>query len=77
MSNLEKPQTIDLSPENPVLVGLLVDVSGSMSSSMNNESGSSLNRLQSFQNSLRELGEKAQALSGRHRGLIKIFAALR
>jgi hypothetical protein len=74
MSNLEKPQTIDLSPENPVLVGLLVDVSGSMSSSMNNESGSSLNRLQSFQNSLRELGEKAQALSGRHRGLIKIFA---
>jgi hypothetical protein len=27
MSNLEKPQTIDLSPENPVLVGLLVDVS--------------------------------------------------
>lgn len=45
--------------ESPLLVGLLVDVSGSMMSAIENKSGAALNRLQGFQAALRDLVDKA------------------
>jgi len=49
--------------DSPLLVGLLVDVSGSMTSAIENTSGGTLNRLQSFQAALGDLAAKAQELS--------------
>jgi len=54
--------------ENPLLVGLLVDVSGSMTSAIENKSGESLNRLQSFQAALGDLATKAKQLSASDSG---------
>lgn len=64
------------SPENPLLVALLVDVSGSMTSSIKNTSGSSQNRLQSFQDALENLAKKAQenALVQDSESLVQLFA---
>jgi hypothetical protein len=56
------------STENPLLAGLLVDVSGSMRSAIENKSGGTLNRLQSFQAALGDLATKAQQLSSRDVG---------
>ena len=50
--------------QRPLLVGLLIDVSGSMTSSIGNASGSSQNRLQSFQIALGELAGKSRQISG-------------
>ncbi|MCP4373512.1 MAG: TIR domain-containing protein [Deltaproteobacteria bacterium] len=62
-------------PERPLLVGLLIDVSGSMTSSIDNVSGQTENRLQSFQNALGDLAAKAQKLSSKDSGeLLKLFA---
>lgn len=62
-------------PERPLLVGFLIDVSGSMASSISNNSGHTENRLQSFQNPLGELAQKAQALpTGNSDELLNIFA---
>lgn len=49
--------------DRPLLVGLLVDVSGSMTSALENKSGGSVNRLESFQSALGDLAAKAQQLS--------------
>lgn len=66
-------------PEHPLLIGLMIDVSGSMMSSIQNRSGRSLNRLQSFQNSLDDLIFKAKDLSQEETRekiapLLKLFA---
>jgi len=62
-------------PERPLLVGLLVDVSGSMTSSISNVSGRTENRLESFQNALGELATKAHSLSSRDSPeVLKLFA---
>lgn len=63
-------------PESPLLVGLLVDVSGSMTTAMENRSGQSLNRLQAFEQSLGELAKKAKSLSGDGQGAgdVQLFA---
>ena len=50
--------------ERPLLVGILVDVSGSMTSSIKNVAGPSQNRLQSFQSALGDLAAKAKEISG-------------
>lgn len=61
--------------EHPLLVGLLIDVSGSMTSSISNNYGRTENRLQSFQNALGDLAEKAEKFSsGDERELLKLFA---
>jgi len=61
--------------ESPMLVGLLVDVSGSMTSSINNRSGENINRLQSFEKALGNFANRASDLSKGHgKGLIKVFA---
>lgn len=61
--------------DKPLLVGLLVDVSGSMRDSINNASGESLNRLQGFEKALEDLAAKAKAMSTkRGAGLVRIFA---
>jgi uncharacterized protein YegL len=63
------------SESSPLLVGLLIDVSGSMTSSIQNQRGESLNRLQSFQEALGDLAQKAKAyLKDSMRDLIRIFA---
>ncbi|MDC8447987.1 MAG: VWA domain-containing protein [Nitrospira sp.] len=51
------------SVENPLLVGLLVDVSGSMISAIENKSRGTLTRLQSFQEAFGDLASKAQQIS--------------
>jgi hypothetical protein len=51
------------SPDCPLLVGLLVDVSASMLTSINNRSGRTINRLESFRDSLEDLVKKAKELS--------------
>ncbi|PNY34974.1 hypothetical protein C2E31_20575 [Rhodopirellula baltica] len=71
MKNMFETPTVD----RPLLVGLLVDVSGSMTSSIRNSSGPSQNRLQSFQSALGNLAERAKALSGKESGdRVKLFA---
>jgi hypothetical protein len=61
--------------DRPLLVGILVDVSGSMTTSINNASGESLNRLQSFEKSLGEFAAKARNMSrGKEEGLVRVFA---
>ena len=62
--------------EAPLLVGLLVDVSGSMMSSISNPGGPSQNRLQAFQEALEQLAANFQSSAdneGRD-GLIELFA---
>lgn len=67
------------SADRPMLVGLLVDVSASMLSSIQNSSGQSKNRLESFRDSFKELATKGQAMSqqgiaGAFAPLVKVFA---
>lgn len=49
--------------ERPLLIGLLVDVSGSMMSSIRNTTGKDINRLQGFRDALAELVKRAGNLS--------------
>ena len=61
--------------ETPLLAGLLVDVSGSMTSAIQNTSGGTLNRLQSFQAALGDLASKAQQLAASDTGdRLRLFA---
>lgn len=63
------------SPESPLLIGILVDVSASMLGSMNNNAGVDENRLQAFQRALGQLAE-----SGAHNSVnytsdsVQVFA---
>ena len=59
-------------PERPFLVGLLVDVSGSMMSSIENRSGNTTTRLESFRDALEDLVRKAGDLS-RERSTNKVL----
>ena len=52
---IEKP-----TPEKPLLIGILVDVSASMLESFENKDGNNQNRLQSFQNSMEDLVKSAK-----------------
>lgn len=66
-------------PDQPLLIGLLVDVSGSMRSSIQNRRGKSLNRLESFRDALDDLISRAKEMSRvdsseKIAPLIKIFA---
>jgi len=63
-------------PESPLLVGLLVDVSGSMTTAMDNHRGQSLNRLHAFEQSLGGLARKAKSISagGGGAGSVRLFA---
>ncbi|MDQ1318471.1 MAG: hypothetical protein QG588_2133, partial [Candidatus Poribacteria bacterium] len=63
-------------PSAPLLIGLLVDVSGSMTTAIQNRSGKSLNRLEAFQKSLGELAHRAKAISsdGPGAGAVRLFA---
>lgn len=66
-------------PDSPLLVGLLVDVSASMMASINNRAGKSVNRLESFRDSFDDLIRKAAELSRsgsdeKIAPLLKIFA---
>lgn len=64
-------------PKKPLLVGILVDVSGSMTTSIENVQGKTTTRLDSFRNSLDDLVRKAKELSqegDRVAPLVKIFA---
>lgn len=66
-------------PERPLLVGLLVDVSGSMLGSIENKSGGTQNRLESFRDSLEDLVRRARELSttgqaGQVAPLVNVFA---
>jgi hypothetical protein len=61
----------------PLLAGLLVDVSGSMTSAIQNKSGTSMNRLQSFQAALGDLAksvEQSAFSSGTEGETIQLFA---
>ncbi len=65
--------------DKPLLIGLLVDVSASMMSSINNNQGHNVNRLQSFRSSFEELVSKAHGLSQEEASkqvtpLMKLFA---
>jgi hypothetical protein len=65
--------------ERPMLVGLLVDVSGSMMSAIQNRSHRSMNRLESFRDSFGDLVARGRELSTEGVGgtiapLVKIFA---
>lgn len=65
--------------EKPLLIGLLVDVSLSMSDSIQNRRGRTLNRLRSFQESLDDLIVRAKELSREGSSekvapLVKLFA---
>ncbi len=66
-------------PEQPLLVGLLVDVSASMATSIQNRTGQSQSRLESFRDALEDLVDKAKEMSRVESSekiapLIKIFA---
>lgn len=50
-------------PEQPLLVGILVDVSGSMMTSIENRRGRTTTRLESFRDSLEDLVREAKELS--------------
>jgi hypothetical protein len=49
--------------ENPLLIGILVDVSLSMTSAIENKSGTSKDRLESFRDALKALAKRARGLS--------------
>ena len=59
----DSTQYVPPTPERPMLLGLLVDVSGSMKSSIQNRSGRTINRLQGFQDSLDDLVKAGASLS--------------
>jgi hypothetical protein len=66
-------------PERPYLVGLLIDVSGSMMASIENRHGETKSRLESFRDSFEDLVQKAKNLSQEGTSekvapLLKIFA---
>lgn len=61
----------------PLLAGVLIDVSGSMTSAIQNKSGTSMNRLQSFQAALGDLAisvEESAFSSGIEGETIRLFA---
>lgn len=61
--------------DSPMLLGILVDVSGSMTSSIQNRLGENINRLQSFERALGEFARCAGQLGEEHgKGLIYLFA---
>jgi|GEM_PF-2590847 len=65
--------------DKPLLIGILVDVSGSMMSSIENKSGNTTSRLESFRDALEDLVKKAATLSKANSNeriapLIKLFA---
>jgi hypothetical protein len=66
-------------PDRPALIGLLVDVSGSMATAIENRGGRSITRLESFRDALEHLVKEAGDLS-RHNSsrqvlpLLKLFA---
>jgi hypothetical protein len=61
--------------DHPLLVGVLVDVSASMTSSIRNPSGPSQNRLQSFQSALGNLAHRAKDATNNEPGdRVKLFA---
>jgi len=63
------------SESHPLLVGILVDVSGSMTTAIRNTRGDMENRLQSFQKALGELALRAKTISsGSVPDLVKVFA---
>jgi len=49
--------------ENALLIGILVDVSLSMTSAIENKSGTSKDRLESFRDALKALAKRARGLS--------------
>jgi hypothetical protein len=57
--------TLDLrpTPERPLLLGLLVDVSGTMRDSIENRRGTATTRLESFRDALEQLIQKAGSMS--------------
>ena len=64
--------------DKPLLIGILVDVSGSMMSSIENKSGATTSRLESFRDALEDLVKKATILSRANSNeriapLIKLF----
>src|SRR6266566_3108909 len=72
---MARSQELAPTREQPFLVGLLVDVSGSMTSSIQNRATDTLNRLESFERSLGQVAATAKELSKRgDRGLIQVFA---
>ena len=72
---MEDTQIVAPTKEQPLLVGLLIDVLGSMTTSLNNSSGQSLNRLQGFQAALEKFASRAKEISqGQEEGRVKFFA---
>lgn len=68
-----------LSPGAPMLVGLAIDVSASMTKAIHNPSGPRMNRLEAFRNSLKNLAERGRDLSrkgttGETASPIRLFA---
>lgn len=65
--------------DRPMLVGLAIDVSGSMTNAIQNPDGPNLNRLQAFSESLKNLAERARELSlkspnAEKSALVQLFA---
>ena len=67
--------------DNPMLIGLLVDVSGSMLKSIDNKQGLTISRIKSFQSSFSDLVDEAKRLctdegnsNGRILPLFRLFA---
>lgn len=68
-----------LQPAAPLLVGLAIDVSASMTRTIHNPFGPKMNRLEAFRDSLRRLAERGRDLSRRDAtgapvALVKLFA---
>lgn len=66
-------------PERPLLIGILIDVSGSMTTSIRNKKGQTTTRLESFRDSLEGLVNEAKELSregvsDKIAPLVKVFA---
>lgn len=66
-------------PDNPLLVGIMVDVSWTMSSSIQNSSDKEQNRFEGFQKALHKLVNRAKELSkdkstGKTLPILKLFA---
>ena len=63
------------SPEHPLLIGILVDVSASMVSAIQNDAGVKQNRLEAFQASLSELAQTASSSGiASRQGNLRVFA---
>lgn len=69
-------QESELPGGGPTLVGILVDVSGSMKDSIGNAAGESLNRLQAFEKSLGEFATRAREMVRTSGGgaVVQVFA---